>query len=69
MAQIDQLGRISRVLRALAEHSRQLVNCSGVGAAFNLKRVTAAPHGVLLTPTESLFGEDFAAVPLSALWA
>jgi predicted AAA+ superfamily ATPase len=40
VAQIDQLDRMPRLLRALAEHSGQLVNHSGVGAAFNLNHVT-----------------------------
>jgi predicted AAA+ superfamily ATPase len=40
VAQIDQLDRMPRLLRALAEHSGQLINHSGVGAAFNLNHVT-----------------------------
>jgi predicted AAA+ superfamily ATPase len=40
VAQIDQLDRMPRLMRALAEHSGQLINHSSVGAAFNLNHVT-----------------------------
>jgi predicted AAA+ superfamily ATPase len=40
VAQIDQLDRMPRLLRALAEHSGQLINHSAVGAPFNLNHVT-----------------------------
>lgn len=40
VAQIDQLDRMPRLLRALAEHSGQLINHSAAGAPLNLNHVT-----------------------------
>jgi predicted AAA+ superfamily ATPase len=40
IAAVDQLDRMPRLLRALAEHTGQLVNHSSVGAAIGLNHVT-----------------------------
>ena len=40
IAAVDQLDRMPRLLRVLAEHSGQLVNHTGVGAALGLNHVT-----------------------------
>lgn len=48
IAQVDQMDRMPRLLRALAEHSGQLVSHSAVGAALNLNHVTTQRYtGVL----------------------
>lgn len=44
IANIDQLDRMPRLLRALAEHSGQLVNHAGVGAAIGLNHVTTQSY-------------------------
>jgi predicted AAA+ superfamily ATPase len=40
IANVDQLDRMPRLLRVLAEHSGQLVNHTAVGAAIQLNHVT-----------------------------
>jgi hypothetical protein len=49
VAQIDQLDRMPRLLRALAEHSGQLIDHSAVGAPFNLNHVTTQRDLALAT--------------------
>ncbi len=44
IANIDQLDRMPRLLRALAEHSSQLVNYAGVGASLDLNHVTTRKY-------------------------
>lgn len=44
IANIDQLDRMPRLLRALAEHSGQLVNHAGVGASLDLNHVTTRKY-------------------------
>jgi predicted AAA+ superfamily ATPase len=44
IASIDQLDRMPRLLRALAEHSGQLVNHAGVGANLDLNHVTTQKY-------------------------
>ncbi|CAN7494345.1 ATP-binding protein [Phenylobacterium sp. LjRoot225] len=44
VANIDQLDRMPRLLRALAEHSGQLVNHAGVGASLDLNHVTTQKY-------------------------
>jgi len=44
MANIDQLDRMPRLLRALAEHSGQLINHAGVGASLGLNHVTTQKY-------------------------
>ncbi|HWE99307.1 MAG TPA: ATP-binding protein [Caulobacteraceae bacterium] len=44
IANIDQLDRMPRLLRALAEHSGQLVNHAGVGASLDLNHVTTQKY-------------------------
>ena len=52
IARIEQLGSMPRLLRALAEHSGQLVNYSGFGAPLGMNHVTTRKYlGVL----ENLF--------------
>ena len=52
IARIDQLNLMPRLMRVLAEHSGQLVNYSGFGAALGMNHVTVQKYvGVL----ESLF--------------
>ena len=40
MARIEQLSAMPRLLRVLAEHSGQLVNCSGIGVPLGMNHVT-----------------------------
>jgi len=44
IANIDQLDRMPRLLRALAEHSGQLINHTGVGASLDLNHVTTQKY-------------------------
>jgi len=44
VAQIEQLGVMPRLLSVLAEHSGQLVNYSGIGAALDLNHVTTQKY-------------------------
>lgn len=44
IASVDQLDRMPRLLRALAEHSGQLVNHAGVGASLDLNHVTTRKY-------------------------
>jgi len=44
IASIDQLDRMPRLLRALAEHSGQLINHAGVGASLGLNHVTTQKY-------------------------
>lgn len=44
IAQIEQLAIMPRLLSVLAEHSGQLVNYSGIGAALGLNHVTTAKY-------------------------
>lgn len=44
IANVDQLDRMPRLLRALAEHSGQLINHAGVGAAIGLNHVTTQKY-------------------------
>jgi predicted AAA+ superfamily ATPase len=48
IANIDQLGRLPRLLDVLAEHSGQLVNHSSFGAALGLSSVTAQKYVAIL---------------------
>ena len=51
-AQIEQLAILPKLLSVLAEHSGQLVNCSGIGATLDFNHVTTQKYvGVF----ESLF--------------
>jgi predicted AAA+ superfamily ATPase len=52
IANIDQLDRMPRLLRALAEHSGQLINYTGVGASLDLNHVTTQKYAGVL---EQLF--------------
>jgi hypothetical protein len=52
IANIDQLGRLPRLLNVLAEHAGQLVNHSSFGAALGLSSVTAQKY---LSILERLF--------------
>jgi len=52
IAQIEQLAMMPKLLAMLAEHSGQLVNYSGIGAAINLNHVTTQKY---LRVFESLF--------------
>ena len=44
VAQIEQLGLMPRLLAVLAEHSGQLVNYTGIGAALDLNHVTTQKY-------------------------
>lgn len=44
VAQIDQLALMPKLLSVLAEHSGQLVNYSGIGAALDLNHVTTQKY-------------------------
>lgn len=44
VAQIEQLGLMPRLLSVLAEHSGQLVNYTGIGAALDLNHVTTQKY-------------------------
>ncbi len=44
VANIDQIDRMPRLLRALAEHSGQLINHAGVGASLDLNHVTTQKY-------------------------
>ena len=52
IAAIDQLDRMPRLLRVLAEHSGRLVNHAGAGAAIGLNHVTTQRYTAVL---EQLF--------------
>jgi len=52
IANIDQLHRMPRLLRALAAHAGQLVNHAGVGASLDLNHVTTQKYTGIL---EQLF--------------
>lgn len=52
VAQIEQLAIMPKLLAILAEHSGQLVNYSGIGAAINLNHVTTQKY---VRAFESLF--------------
>ncbi|PBN42249.1 ATP-binding protein [Sphingobium sp. D43FB] len=52
VANIDQLERMPRLLRALAVHSGQLVNHAGVGASLGLNHVTTQKYTAIF---EQLF--------------
>jgi len=52
IAQIEQLAMMPKLLAMLAEHSGQLVNYSGIGAAIDLNHVTTQKY---LRVFESLF--------------
>ncbi len=47
IAAVDQLDRMPRLLRALAEHAGQLVNHSGIGAAIGLNHVTTQRYSAV----------------------
>ncbi|WP_293683196.1 ATP-binding protein, partial [uncultured Phenylobacterium sp.] len=44
IANVDQLDRMPRLLRALAEHSGQLINYTRVGASLDLNHVTTQKY-------------------------
>ena len=44
IAQVGQLAQMPKLLNVLAEHSGQLVNCSGVGAALGMNHVTTQKY-------------------------
>ncbi len=44
VAQIEQIAQMPRLLRILAEHSGQLVNYSGIGAAIGMNHVTTQKY-------------------------
>ena len=48
MARIDQLDAMPRLLRALAEHSGQLVNYSGIGVPLGMNHVTTRRYMSIL---------------------
>ena len=52
VTQIEQIRQMPRLLRALAHHSGQLINYSGVGAALGMNHVTAQKYAAVL---EQLF--------------
>jgi predicted AAA+ superfamily ATPase len=52
VAQIEQLAQMPRLLRILAEHSGQLVNYSGIGAAIGMNHITTQKYVGIF---ESLF--------------
>ena len=52
VAQIEQLAIMPKLLSAVAEHSGQLVNYSGIGAALGLNHVT---NRIYMGVLESLF--------------
>lgn len=52
VAQIEQIAQMPRLLRILAEHSGQLVNYSGIGAAIGMNHVTTQKYVGIF---ESLF--------------
>ncbi|MGY5810189.1 ATP-binding protein [Rhizobium sp. LEGMi198b] len=52
VAQIEQITQMPRLLRILAEHSGQLVNYSGIGAAIGMNHITTQKYVGIF---ESLF--------------
>lgn len=52
IAQVGQLAQMPKLLKVLAEHAGQLVNCSGVGAALGMNHVTTQKYMKVL---ESLY--------------
>jgi predicted AAA+ superfamily ATPase len=52
IAAVDQLDRMPRLFRVLAEHSGQLINYTGAGAAIGLNHVTTQKYAGIL---EQLF--------------
>ncbi|MBY5904188.1 ATP-binding protein [Rhizobium leguminosarum] len=52
VAQIEQVAQMPRLLRILAEHSGQLVNYSGIGAAIGMNHITTQKYVGIF---ESLF--------------
>lgn len=44
VAQIEQIAQMPRLLRVLAEHSGQLVNYSGIGAALGMNHITTQKY-------------------------
>ncbi|TCU24857.1 uncharacterized protein DUF4143 [Rhizobium azibense] len=44
VAQIEQIAQMPRLLRILAEHSGQLVNYSGIGAAIGMDHITTQKY-------------------------
>lgn len=52
VAQIEQIAQMPRLLRILAEHSGQIVNYSGIGAAIGMNHVTTQKYVGIF---ESLF--------------
>lgn len=44
VAQIEQIAQMPRLLRILAEHSGQLVNYSGIGAAIGMNHITTQKY-------------------------
>ncbi len=52
VAQIEQMAQMPRLLRILAEHSGQLVNYSGIGAAIGMNHITTQKYVGIF---ESLF--------------
>jgi len=52
VAQVEQLRQMPRLLRALAHHSGQLVNYSGLGAGLGMNHVTTQKYAAVL---EQLF--------------
>ena len=52
VAQIEQIAQMPRLLRVLAEHSGQLVNYSGIGAAIGMNHITTQKYVGIF---ESLF--------------
>nr|WP_205919300.1 ATP-binding protein [Rhizobium binae] len=52
VAQIEQIAQMPRLLRILAEHSGQLVNYSGIGAAIGMNHITTQKYVGIF---ESLF--------------
>ncbi|MGF6175484.1 ATP-binding protein [Ensifer sp. 4252] len=52
IAQVEQIAQMPRLLRILAEHSGQLVNYSGIGAAIGMNHITTQKYVGIF---ESLF--------------
>jgi uncharacterized protein len=48
IAQIEQLAQMPRLLRALAEHSGQLVNYSSIGSSLSMNHVTTQKYIAIL---------------------
>ncbi len=52
VAQIEQIGQMPRLLRSIANHSGQLANYTGIGAALGMNHVTTQKYSDIL---EQLF--------------